>query len=113
MAQILQPLARPRADLSASAKNDKTDSLRKTVAQLTSRIDSLQNAKHMQQRSSGVGRNGGTKGGGKRRNKGKGRGDPCMPKELAGMSFAESNGEPICFSYNMDGCNLAEAGKRC
>ena len=107
--QLLQPLAKSRSgDEKPSAGRGSDPS---TVSQLKQILQPLL-------RGSGDRRGGGDSGGGGS-SKGKGRGKerggktPRMPKELVGLDFSTAKGEPICFAYNLDGCDKASPGQRC
>ena len=52
-----------------------------------------------------------SKGGKSAGKKGSGKG-PRMPAELIGME-SSFKGEPICFGWNLDGCEKALPGKKC
>ena len=87
------PWSSPNADLRAQIKRPKAAQNGATDQTLT-----------------GAGGGGGGKGGGK---KGKGR-SPKVPSGLVGKNFQTTQGEPICFAYNLpNGCNQAKAGGRC
>ena len=60
------------------------------------------------------GKKGSGKKGGKNRefSKGRGRGNP-MPDALRGGNSRTKKFERLCFSWNIDGCSAAEAGKSC
>ena len=49
--------------------------------------------------------------------KGTGKGRPNLPLELVGLTLTVQEGEhrnePICYGFNMAGCDKAEPGKRC
>ena len=61
----------------------------------------------------GGGDRGGNKGeDGKIKGKGKGSKTP-RPKELFDMDITTKDGEPICFGFNLDGCDKATPGERC
>ena len=51
----------------------------------------------------GGGKNGGGKNGGGKNGGGKGTGR--MPQGLHGMASRTPEGDPICFNYNLAGCN--------
>ena len=53
------------------------------------------------------------KGGGKGKEGGRGSRSPRMPARLRGYIARTAEGEPICFAFNLDGCSLAEPGKKC
>ena len=36
-----------------------------------------------------------------------------MPSDLVGMAHMTDNNEPICFAYNLSGCDKAAAGEKC
>ncbi len=48
-------------------------------------------------------------------NKGKaqGKGKGNVPRELLGKTTVTSDGVPICFNYNLNGCSDARPGERC
>lgn len=55
-----------------------------------------------------------------RKGKGKGKGQGArssssikMPQELLGQTAVTAANEPLCFSYNCNGCSKAAAGQRC
>ena len=59
-----------------------------------------------------------SKGGGRGRGRGRsgrGQNNPSvkMPHELLGQSAMAAENEPICFSYNLGGCDKASPGGRC
>ena len=112
--QILQPLLKNK-DVAPQKSAEKTSSpdagLAKTVQQLAAKVQNLQST-GQPNRDQGAGSpRGRGRGGGKAR--GRGKGEPRMPKELVGLAFSTKDGEPICYSFNLDGCSLAEAGKKC
>ena len=48
-----------------------------------------------------------------RKRGGKAKRGPRMPPELVGMAYMTDRDEPICFAYNLDGCDKADSGERC
>lgn len=50
---------------------------------------------------------------GKSKGKGKKGKTPPLPLSLKGKWHRMANGDPICFAYNIGGCDLAADGKRC
>ena len=51
---------------------------------------------------------------GKGSGKGKSKGKRQMaPKELIGLNLRTKGGDPICYSYNLNGCSLAGNGEKC
>ncbi len=45
--------------------------------------------------------------------KGKGKGRSNVPRELIGKTTTMPDGTPICFNYNLGGCNDAQPGDKC
>ena len=81
------------------------------------RIENLQNQiRNMQSGSSNKDKKGvrlqQLKGGGKAAGKKGGGKGPRMPQELIGME-SSFNGEPICFAFNLAGCDKALPGAKC
>lgn len=93
-----------RTDPAKKSDADSTAKLKRTIENLTGQIRNLK-----QQRQAGP------KGSGKS-GKGK-RGQPRslvkMPSELIGQSAVTADNEPICFSFNLNGCHDARPGERC
>ena len=50
---------------------------------------------------------------GKGKGKGKGKRKSPMPKLLIGNWSTNRDGEPLCFNFNLQGCDKAKAGSRC
>ena len=51
---------------------------------------------------------------GKGKGKGKkGKASPPMPQALRNKWHRTGNGDPLCFAYNLGGCNAAKDGERC
>ena len=78
--------------------------LKATVVNLQNQVNNLQSFK------------GGTKGGSKGGSKGNSKSNKSnkrLPKELIGMEASTSEGEPICYDFNLGGCSLAKGGERC
>ena len=61
-----------------------------------------------------TGAKGGSSGKGGGKGKGQSKGAFRLPHALVRLGcVAEHNGEPICFSYNLNGCTSAPSGGRC
>lgn len=100
----------PESKPKGNAQDEELAKLRRTVANLQGQL-----------RNSG---RDSSKGGGRQRSaqrsdsKGKSWGKrrrwlTRMPPSLIGMSPTTENGEPICYNFNLDGCDGAEPGGRC
>ena len=57
--------------------------------------------------------NGANFGGGKSKGKGKKGKAPPMPQALRNKWHRTGNGDPLCFAYNLGGCDAARDGERC
>jgi len=108
---LLQPL--PRSSGASSSSSSAASPLVPSSAQLQKLIGHMQSFK---QDLSGLKRKGpdpsSSKGGGKGR-KGKARADRHAPRELIGKWTKTKSGDPLCFNFNMNGCDNASAGGRC
>ena len=88
----------------------KRSPLEQSNADLKAEIKRLKAARNGAADKAPDGGGGGGKGGGKGK---KGR-SPKVPSGLVGKNFQTSQGEPICFAYNLsNGCDQAKAGGRC
>lgn len=89
-------------DDSKKKGNSEVSSLKKQIENLQGQVRNLRNS------SSGASPSKGKKG------KGKGRGNMIrLPPQLLGMAPTTSQGEPICYDFNLKGCSKAKPGERC
>ena len=102
----------PETANKAKHSPDDIAKLKRTIENLTGQVRNLKSRGSSKQPPTGKG------------NKGLGRGSKGMmgrsykstvkmPPELVGQSPMTDQGEPICYSYNLDGCNEAAPGQRC
>ena len=102
----------PETANKAKHSPDDIAKLKRTIENLTGQVRNLKSRGSSKQPPTGKG------------NKGLGRGSKGMmgrsykstvkmPPELVGQSLMTDQGEPICYSYNLDGCNEAAPGQRC
>ena len=119
---FLQPLPGSARSAESGSKrkaeeSSETDKLRRTVENLQGRLKNLGKGKerNREDRRSGDDDARGSKDKGKAKAKGNGRERNAfrMPRELVGQDAADSQRRPICFDFNLQGCNKAEPGGRC
>ena len=117
---LLQPLqgasSKRKADdafpSNEHSNKNKSDRQAETIKQLQNRVAKLQ---------SNTGDNDNKRTGDKRGSKGSGKSSkPAarsafirMPSDLRGMEPMTADGEPICFSFNLGGCDRAAPGEKC
>jgi len=106
---LLMPLpASAPARSQNSSGNESADSkAQKRVRQLEQEVANLKRAK-ADGGGRGSGGSGRGKGGGKQTKK-----EGKMPTELLGKASRTRGGEPICFNFNLGGCDKAPPGGRC
>ena len=111
------PVSRKRAaDEAGGLDIEEVKRLRMTVENQAGRIRNMekQKAEKAGKPPKGLGKAGGKPGG---KGGGKGAGKPRapvrMPQKLIGMNPSTEAGEPICFNFNLDGCQGAEDGQKC
>ena len=107
--QILQPLVKLEKSVSKEQNKGKADPVSKQVQ------DAVAHAVAQALKKRGPGGGGGDGGGNKGDDsKPKGKGSKTLrPKELFDMDVTTKDGEPICFGFNLDGCDKAAPGERC
>jgi hypothetical protein len=107
--QILQPLLRADDKREKPKETDKSK-----TDQVTATLKSMQEAaaQAVAQALKKRGRPGGASDQSKSKGKGKGARTP-RPKELLNMDVTTRDGEPLCYAFNLDGCDKAAPGERC
>lgn len=93
----------PIQPVSKKAKNNEVEKMRRTIENLQGQVRNLRSTPSSRPKGKG-------KGGGKIAAP---HGSVRMPPELIGQSATNAEGEPICFSFNLNGCKGAKAGQRC
>lgn len=77
-------------------------SLKRTIENLQGQVKNLRSSSSNQQAQKG------------RKGKGKGKRNMIrLPPQLLGMAPTTSQGEPICYDFNLKGCQKAKPGERC
>lgn len=113
----LQPLPGASASKRTNSEEPEDAAAPKRAKQATSEVERL---KRTIENLSGQVKN--LKGSPRAKQKGKGKGGKSiptphgtirMPPELIGQNATNGDGEPICFSFNLNGCRGAKAGQRC
>ena len=93
------------------AKRQREDKQSETIKQLQNRIANLKGAgkaanREVQPKAKA----------GKQKGAGKGRSQIKMPRELVDFgdcAALDESGEPLCFNFQLGGCDQAAAGERC
>ena len=105
---LLQPLQGSSSSSDAAGASSVPSGIEKELKSLKHRLKQSEDQLRATRRR--LDNNGGGKGG---RGKGKFDRNRNRPQAMEGKARSTANGDPICFAYNLQGCNQAKPGERC